>query len=337
MQLKSRLFIPFVLLLGLTLGCAQEEQRMTTAQAHQKMEDLYKTVQFNTKADQILYSLKVFNGVCNYKIWVNDMPVFNMYEGARGELSFSINGKILKSGAQELKVRIYPYWNREAQKWEDHLHKYAGLDVDIEEMDWNESTRKWEFTPVLSYQTPREGDESLQEKPRGFLFEEGKEDLPYYEETLTFQASVPYHLKGWSESVNLKQENQDALFKEVEAYYLELIKNFEEQDIPAIAQKYYTKEKEIAQALFLKKKESKSRWHEDFLSRAAHSTAKGDDLKDPYLSFSGNGRVISLLSRPGGTKALQMIRDKENGKKGYATVEVYLHRPKPGTPLEMIR
>jgi len=315
----------------------QQDTTMTTAQAHQMMEDLYKTVQYNTKEDQILYSLKVFNGTCNYKIWVNDMPVYNMYKGARGELSFTINGKILKAGKQTLKIRIYPYWNQEEQKWDDYLHTYAGLDVEISEMDWDPKTRKWDYYPVLTYQTPREGEETLQDKPRGFLFEEGKEELPYYEETVTFEAKVPYTLTGWSKSVNLKQENQEELFKEVEAYYLELIKNFEDQNIPVIAQKYYTKEKEIVQSLFLKEKEMKERWHEDFLSRAAHPTAKGDDLKNPYLSFSGNGKVISLLSKPGGTKALQMIRKKDNGKKGYFTLDIFLHRPKPGAPLEMIR
>ncbi|MBE7649115.1 hypothetical protein [Tenacibaculum finnmarkense] len=198
-------------------------------------------------------------------------------------------------------------------------------------------TRKFDFYPIFTYQTPREGKETLQDKSEKFLFEEGKEELPYYEETVTFEAKVPYNLTGWSNSVDLTKENQEKLFKEVEAYYLELIKDFENKDIPAIAEKYYTKEKEIAQALFLKEKEVKSRWHEDFLSRAAHPTAKGDKIENHYLEFYGNGKVVNLLMGPGGVRSLVIVRDKENGKKGYATLDVYLHRPTPGAPLEMIR
>ncbi|MCG8859971.1 hypothetical protein G1K59_11755, partial [Tenacibaculum finnmarkense] len=68
---------------------------MTTVQAHQMIENLYKEVQYSD--DKVFYDLKVFNGVCNYKIWVNDVPVYHMFKGARGELSFTINTEILKA------------------------------------------------------------------------------------------------------------------------------------------------------------------------------------------------------------------------------------------------
>ncbi len=316
----------------------QEDNSMSVEQAHQMMEDLYKTVQYNTKEEQILYSLKVFNGVCNYKIWINDMPVHNMYKGARGELSFTINGKILKAGKQELKIRIYPYWNREEQKFEDYLHKYAGLDVEISEMDWDAETRKWDYYPILTYQTPREGEESLQENPRGFLFEEGKEELPYYEETVNFEAKVPYNLTGWSKSVDLRKENQKELFKEAKVFYQGLIKNFKNKNVPEISKKYYNKEKEVIQALFLNQKDTKERWNEDFLSKIINPSAVVDELNDNlYLEFYGNGKVVSLLKSPAGTRPLVIERVNEQGKKKYLTLDLYLHRPTPEEPLEIIR
>ncbi|WCC41187.1 hypothetical protein PJJ26_00080 (plasmid) [Tenacibaculum finnmarkense] len=308
---------------------------MTTVQAHQMIENLYKEVQYSN--DKVFYDLKVFNGVCNYKIWVNDIPVYHMFKGARGELSFTINGKILKAGKQTLKIRIFPYWNRQEQKFEDFLHKYAGLDVEIREMEWDSKTRKFDFYPIFTYQTPREGKETLQDKSEKFLFEEGKEELPYYEETVTFEAKVPYNLTGWSNSVDLTKENQEKLFKEVEAYYLELIKDFENKDIPAIAKKYYTKEKEIAQALFFKEKEEKSRWHKDILGEVLHTTAKIEKIKDHYLGFYGNGKVVNLLRTQIGFKPLVIETENEDGKKAYLKLDVYLHRPAPGAPLEMIR
>lgn len=75
---------------------AQQKTKDTSIskeQVHQVIEDLHKEVQYR---DQIIfYDLKAFNGACNYKIWVNDMPVYNMFKGARGELNFMINGKIV--------------------------------------------------------------------------------------------------------------------------------------------------------------------------------------------------------------------------------------------------
>ncbi|MCG8860109.1 hypothetical protein, partial [Tenacibaculum finnmarkense] len=147
----------------------------------------------------------------------------------------------------------------------------------------------------------------------------------------------PYNLTGWSNSVDLTKENQEKLFKEVEAYYLELIKDFENKDIPAIAKKYYTKEKEIAQALFFKEKEEKSRWHKDILGEVLHTTAKIEKIKDHYLGFYGNGKVVNLLRTQIGFKPLVIETENEDGKKAYLKLDVYLHRPAPGAPLEMIR
>ena len=336
--MKYRILYVLILIMAFQ-SCAQQKQEnktMSTEQAHQMMEELYKKVQYQDQ--KIFYDLKVFNGACNYKIWVNDMPVYNMFKGARGELSFMVNGKILKSGKQTLKIKIYPFWDRKNQKWEDYLSKYAGLDVEIREMEWDAQERKFDYYPIFSYQTPREGEESLQDNPREFLFEEGEEELPYYEETVTFEAKVPYNLTGWSKSVDLSKENQEELYKEVEAYYLELIKNFEDKDVSTITKKYFKKEKEVVQALFLNQKDTKERWDEDFLSKIIHPTAVVDKLDNNlYLDLYGNGKVISLLKNPAGTRPLVIERVNEQGKKKYLTLDLYLHRPDPEGPLEIIR
>ncbi len=313
----------------------KQDTTMTTKEAHKLMEDLYKDVKY--KDEQKLYDLTVFNGVCNYKIWINDIPVYHMFKGIRGRLTFPINTEILKSGNQTLKIRIFPYWNRKEQKFEDYLHQYAGLDVTISEIEWDEKTRRFDRFPVLTYQTPREGDESLQDNLRGLKFPEGEEQLPYYEETITFTVDVPYTLEGWSNSVDLSQEDPDKLLKEVETYYFELAKNFANKNIPAIAQKYYKKEKEIAQAFFHTEKESKSRWHEDILKDILDPTATLKELKDYKLEFYGGGKVVNLVKKSIGYKPFVLITKDKNGKKWYSKYDIYLHRPKPGAPLEMIR
>ena len=259
-----------------------------------------------------------------------------MYKNVQGELSFGINTEILKSGKQRLKIRLYPYRDRPNRKWEKYLNKYAGLDVEIREMVYDAEERKFDYYPVFTYQTPREGKESLENGKKELLIK-GNEELPYYEEEVTFEVKVPYKLKGWSESVDLTKENKDELLEEVKTYYLELMNDFKKRDTIAISKKYYEKEKEIAQALFFKEEKIKSRWHEDFLSRVLHKTAVVRPFKTVNLEFLGNGKVVALLKKPWDTEALVVQRTIEENKKKYAHVAVYLHRPKAGGPLQMIR
>lgn len=309
------------------------QQQLSTKKAHQKMESIYKDVAH--KKNKINYVLKVSNNECNYKIWVNDVPVYHIIKNRSLELSFMINAKILKSGIQTLKIKIYPFRDKVNRKWKDKIDPYAGLDITISETIWDTEFKEFDDTPIFSYQTPREENLSLLEKRQKLKFKDGKE-LQFYEETTTFEANVPYNLKGWSESVDLSKEDPEKLFKEVEVYYLELIKDFENKNIPAIAEKYYNKEKEVAQSFFFNKKDVKNRWHEDFLSDVLDPSAKLKELKKHYLEIDGNGKIV-YLSRPPGNSPVTIITENENGRKRYSKYQVYLHRPKPGAPLEMIR
>jgi len=135
------------LLLPLYLIAQKQDNNMSVEQAHQMMKELHKEVQYIN--DKIYYDLKVFNGACNYKIWVNDMPVFAMYNNARGELSFPINTEILKSGKQTLRIRIFPFLDSNTKVFQNKLNQYAGLDVEIREMEWDATIRKFDYYPIF--------------------------------------------------------------------------------------------------------------------------------------------------------------------------------------------
>lgn len=338
-NLKIKMKLTILLILTLAFhSCAQQQKKenknMPYTETHQTMEELYKEVQYRN--DKIYYDLKVYNGACNYKIWVNDMPVFAMYNNARGELSFPINTEIFRSGKQTLKIRIFPFLNSKTRTFDDKLNKYSGLDVEIREMEWDANERKFDYYPIFNYQTPREGSESLQDNPRGFLFEEGEEELPYYEEIVTFEAKVPYDLKGWSQSVDLRNENQEELLKEIEKYYKSLANDFDKKNVKSIAEKYYTKEKEIAQCFFHNEKEAKTRWNEDIIKEIIDPNSKAGKIEKYELEFFGNGKVVALMRFPGKSPLYVTIPD-ENGSLDYFVYDIFLHRPRPSAPLEMIR
>lgn len=293
---------------------------------------LHETVKY--RENKIYYDLKIYNGACNYKILINDLPVFSMYNNARGEISIPINGKILKSGMQSLKIILFPFYD-ENRKLKEELNIYAGLDVTVREMEWNEAERKFDYYPIFEYNTPRNGTESLEKKPSTLLVE-NDEKLDLYEEEVFFNAKVPYDLPGWTKSVNLENENNEELIKEVVNYYESLAKDFESKNVKSIAKKYYNKEKEVAQSYFHNEKEAHTRWNIDILEKIIDSTATLRKIEKFDLKFFGNGKVVSLMRYPG-KSPLCVVTKKQGGGSKYSVFEVFLHRPKKDAPLEMIR
>lgn len=322
-----------VSLLFMIISCAQKQkqkQKKIEMSEIKKIEKLFETVKYTNQ--KIYYDLKVFNGACNYKIWVNDIPVFSMHSNARGELSFPINGKILKSGKQNLKIQIFPFYDKNMNLLEI-LNSNAGLDIEIREMEWNSVSRKFDYKPIFTYQTPREGNKSLEVNPTKLLIDN---EQPFYEEEVTFEVEVPYNLKGWSESVNLKNENKQELFKEVEKYFQELRNDFKTKKVSVIEKKYYNKEKELAQCFFHDEKKAKTRWNEDIIKEILDPNAKVGKLEEYQLKFFGNGQIVTLIRFPDETP-LYLTIDDEDGSPDYYLYQIYLHRPKSGVPLEMIR
>ena len=324
----------YVLLLIAFNGCAQDKTSTNLETNNKKMEldKLHEIVEY--RESKIYYDLKIYNGACNYKILINDLPVFSMYNNARGEISVPINGKILKSGKQSLKIILFPFYD-ENKQLKEQLNTYAGLDITIREMEWDKGERKFDYYPIFEYKTPRNGIESLENKPSTLLVE-NDEKIDIYEEEVFFDAKVPYNLDGWTKSVSLKNENIEELTKEVVDYYESLAKDFESKNLTNIAEKYYNKEKEVAQSYFHNKKEANTRWNIDILEKIVDSTASVRKIEKYELKFFGNGKIVALMRYPG-KSPLCVVTKKQDGSSKYSVFDVFLHRPKPGVPLEMIR
>ncbi|QCE42746.1 hypothetical protein [Psychroserpens sp. NJDZ02] len=329
-----KIIIIYILLLITFNGYGQNSKKNTqdTTQKNIQIEKLHETVKY--RKDKTYYDITSYNGACNYKILINDLPVFSMYNNARGEISVPINGKILKSGKQSLKVILFPFYdeNKELKKG---LNPYAGLDITISKMKWDESERKFDYYPFFEYKTPREGTKKLQNNPSILLFK-NNENLKAFEEEVSFNVKVPYELDGWSKSINLKKENTDELTKEVVDYYESLTKDFKNKNINNISEKYYNKEKEVAQSYFYTEKEVNTRWNVDILEKILDSTASVRKIEKYELKFFGNGKVVALMRYPG-KSPLCVVTKKQDGKFKYSVYDIFLHRPKKGAPLEMIR
>lgn len=153
------------------------------------------------------------------------------------------------------------------------------------------------------------------------------------EVVIPFESSVPYKLNGWSNSTDLTKLNEKDLEKEVVSFYNEIISDYNNKKIESIEKKYYNRQLENAQSLYSFKREDS----EKLVSEINKDVNKNQDLKlENYkLVFYGNGKVVGLVRTDGeffGKSAFLGLTDED-----FYIYSLLLHRPKAGTPLEVIR
>jgi len=78
-------------------------------------------------------------------------------------------------------------------------------------------------------------------------------DTSYFEDTFTFEAEVPYTLKGWSESQDLTQMDKDMLEQEILTFYAEYDKVIQSQDEEIWVAMVMDKQQEYFKAILYKK------------------------------------------------------------------------------------
>ena len=102
----------------------------------------------------------------------------------------------------------------------------------------------------------------------------------------------------------------------------------------------YTKEQEIAQAWYFNTKESsESRWA-DYEGISNRNEKKIQPLENFKLNLYGNGRVVAIEridTKYRGKSALMLKYKNEEDQKRISFFSVFLHIPKGGNKLEVIR
>lgn len=267
----------------------------------------------------IEYRLNFEVGAASFECFVNDIPVEQYFGEGNGTLNTStpINDAILKPGTQHWKLVLYPSFKDGKQ--------LAALPEKIKVVVEVEGLRKSDGRQVSHVELVNtEGN-----NPHA-----GKAEAVYEG---SFDAKVPYHLTGWSQSVNLREEDEKALLAELLAAYENYAGCFRKKDKASLQQLIQQKEKEMAQFFYLDKEEA-----------AAHLSEYSDDFKLDYtvlpiekyrLRFYGNGKIAALERIDYPNIGEPVVRYIVKGPKGGETafMYAYFHRPRPGAKLEMIR
>jgi hypothetical protein len=306
--MKKIIFLTLILITN--LSCSQNNnQKMGKV----KLLNLYKEIKIYDYNPR--YWADIQSNNCTYEILLNDLPLNHYFDSVESSMvSIPMNTRILKSGKQKITIKMFPSLDK-SQIPKKSIEDDASITIKTSFGEFGKQKAK-DYTIILKYTTPKI-----------------KENLPYYETIVYFEATVPYELKGWNEGVDLSKENQDKLQKEVEAKYNEFIKAYEKKDFNKLFAEYYKREKEIAQSLFFSKKSDS----DELVNGLEKDINKNIpfSLEKYNLRIYGEGKVVGLIRNDSNYKGMSALFCENDDE--YYSYSLLLCRPKQGGPLEVIR
>lgn len=279
--------------------------------------------------DEPIYQITV-ETIYNYEILANDIPVMVKHNNFMTTFGTFNNAFILKSGLQNLEIRLYPIipYVKEgdaAQPAKEFLQNDLNFNLIVEQTAWDKNGNLEEPKEVLSYNLPNE--------------KEGKKidfsKLKEYREKLNFNATVPYVLKGWEESEDLSKMDQKVLQEKVIAFFNKFRNSFENKDSDFYINSIKNAEFNYYQSNYYKinNAQSKSNKWIDFIK-------EGKQLEpiDKYdLKIYGNGKMVSLRGVDSWNKDEGVLRYKytKGGFNYVLTFDIFLHIPKGSEEFEI--
>ncbi|PQL90911.1 hypothetical protein [Apibacter adventoris] len=266
----------------------------------------------------------------NYQILVNDFPVYTHFKSNNIGMTFNINQAILKSGEQKLEIKVFPgYINETTQN--KFLDNQGKLRLIIYETSWRkDGGGQEEPKTILEYELPKEN------KHTGWTIDYSK--LKSFTDSLSFEAKVPYTLKGWTDGEVFKEEDSLQLKAQVVAFYRDIINAYQKKEWDYINTKYLYAETEWYQSEY---------FSDDTIENVQNTLKKNENkinrkffpLEDLRLAFYGDNRILRLEWINGknkGRSALTYTYENEE-REGTVYLDLYLHRPKGSSQFQIIR
>ncbi len=296
--------ILFGLLLFNIISCQKKDTITHTSNLNTNNNEKKMT---KTMASHPLYALSL-DAAGDFQVYINDILVAYYYKNGGTSLTLPINREILGSGKQTVKIVL-----KSDKELDENELKYY----------------KFRILKYASFDSP-DYDVVVDCK---FNTDENK---PAKEITQTwdFNSDVPYQVTGWSQSTVLLNEDKDALLKEVLDTYNNFRDILQKKDTGSFFTKTKIRDAEIDKALYLSSSDSKKDQSET--SATIQNIVEVLPVDNYKMVFYGNGRMVSLIRTDEKSKdesALQ-ARLKDHSTEIY---ELVLHRPKKGSPLEVVR
>ena len=260
---------------------------------------------------------------CDYELLVNDFPVYKSYDGFSDFTGTPINEAILKSGKQTVTIKVFPL--KEGTLLSKETNAYFKL------VEVDNTTNHLDEKTITSLVLPSDAD--------GNFTGAG---LPYFEKTITFNATVPYELTGWSESQDLFEIDEDKLKQMTLDFYSQFGDLWVNKQKNILTQQYFAYMMEVEQSFYNMPSRFNQYWYKEIgvilqYPRKIIQLPLGDYVMKLY----GNNRLVileTLIPRYKGESSFLITNEQSQERNGKATaVPFYLHIPKGKTALEIIR
>lgn len=297
MNIKKIIIMSLLGFLGInTCGCVN---------AHKKNEtDVYFTI--NNEHPKNYYLLTMSSNGCNFRILVNDIPVYGFWNSGAYSGSFPINSFITKSGIQNLKVELYP------------AYKHEDLGINSEEPLYLEIKKRLDgqtlddYVAVLTNPIPK--------------IQKG---IPYYEYECTFEAEVPYTISILDECIRLDTiPNIEQLAVEK---YNEIKELYEKQKFNEFQNQFLIRDRIIDITNYYKDKESEKE-NEEELNEMIKSFKKVAPINNYEIKFYSNNKLILLWSKDECTYAFRL----DDGGRQIWPIPFFLGMRKGSDKLEIV-
>lgn len=255
------------------------------------------------------YQLEIKTANCYIEVLVNNLPIFCNYENGGMTVDYPINDAIFKSGKQALEVRII------APKRETSISKYARYEIKVfvKEANMEASGRELVYTLPMR--------EDFRKKP-----------LPIIIHKNYFEAEVPYRNIGWSNSVNLKELDENQLLQEIKNYLTKITSIYNSRNELEYEKLYNARMEEHSKSFYLTREEMSDYKDSKFLGLPEKLESIVWDLY--HMVFYGDNRLVSLQTKhqPPGF-VFESVNKDEYG----FTEMLSFHKKDKNAALEIIR
>jgi hypothetical protein len=284
---------------------------------------------------QPIYRIKI-ETTLNYEVTINDLPVTRKFNNDVGTLLLPINYALLKSGTQQLQIKIYPSY-KDKYTPNPFFSNNPKFSFEIEKTARDKNGNLEEPKIVLNYELPK------YEVDNNGDFDHSK-PIDYSQQNIlvkdfSFIANIPYELKGWSESEDLSKMNQEALHEKVLKFCETLVYKYKEEDFDYVKTQYLNADIEWYQSEYLKPDVIK-KYQNAMNMNKGKFTNNFIPLNKYKMALYGNNKIISIerndIENKGKSFFLHEKIDKEGHKK-IVSLDLYLHIPKGSKELEIIR
>lgn len=321
----------FTVLLTASLNSYAQEPKRKAMTAEQRIEYLSNKVQ--KFASEPIYELDI-QSAFSFRVMVNGVPVYSNFDVIPGIVRININSSILKSGKQNIEIELYPgYDHNGVQK--RYLDNGENFILKIEKAKWNKNG---------SLETPQDVLE----------FKNNDENIDYsklteFKTNLNFNASLPYHIKGWEEGEDLSTLNQKDLELKVVSFYENTVAALKEKDYDYLNTIFLNADAEWYQAEYFAKdiitklQSSKGRKGKSVSTTRADSDKYSQTfypIENYTMKFYANNRLVRLEPKEGPSRGESLLGYKDidkNGTNRKTYIDMLLYIPKGTQSLQIIR